>query len=88
MPWFFARQAEPEEQGGFTDLTSGITYCNQSKAETLNQAAMFEEREEGSNVSAKDGRVRDLPDGAQFNTTVLESDPLGFEYPARYRPGK
>ncbi|MGI0494321.1 hypothetical protein ACN4EG_21245 [Alkalinema pantanalense CENA528] len=87
---FFANQAQPEEQGSFTDRASKITYCNESKTETLNHAAMTEEHG-GMTDMRYDYDVGDpnrLPEDTRFNTTVLELDPLGFEYPARYEPGR
>jgi hypothetical protein len=89
MSWFFGKQSEPEEQGGFSDTTSKITYTNDSKEEALNQAAQFEEREDGSMLTTKnDTDARQSPDDARFNCTVMDTDSKGSEYPARYRPGK
>lgn len=89
MPWFFAREAEPEEQGGHSDLTSKITYCNESKEETLNQAALFKEYYDGAEALDKEyDNAKNAPDDARFNTTIMETDSHGHNYPARHGPGK
>jgi hypothetical protein len=92
--YLFANQAQPEEQGGFADLTSKITYCNESAEDMLNHSAVHSEHT-GNKADIRTGSYdEDLnPDlsnleDARFNTTILETDRLGSEYPARYGPGR
>ena len=92
--YLFANQAEPEEQGGFADVTSKITYCNESTQEMLDNAAVHSEHT-GNNADIRTGSYDehlnpDLPnpEDARFNTTILETDRLGSEYPAKYAPGR
>lgn len=83
---FFGNQAG-DEDGGFCDKKSEIHYCNESKEDTLNQAARFEESG-GSDVRTTDGRDPSrTSDDTRFNTTILEVDQNGFEFPSRYDPG-
>lgn len=86
---FFANQAQDTDQGSFSDLTSHITYCQQSKAETLNQAAIVEEHGGSTDIryDYDVGSPNELPENARFNTTVLKVDRVGSEYPAPYLPG-
>lgn len=86
---FFANQAQPTDQGSFADLTSQITYCNQSKAETLNQAAIVEAQNGATDIryDHEVGSPEQLPENTRFNTTVLGVDRVGSEYPAPYLPG-
>jgi hypothetical protein len=87
---FFANQAEPEDQGGFCDTDSKIHYCNESKDETLNRAAIAEEHGGQSDIryDYDAGEPENLPADTRFNTTILEVDDQGFEYPAKYGPGR
>jgi hypothetical protein len=90
MVWriFFGNEAEPEDQGGFCDKDSAIHYGNESKEGTLNRAARFEENG-GSDIRTKDGRdPNDRSDATRFNTTILETDEQGFDFPSPYDPGR
>jgi len=90
MPWgiFFANQADDNEEG-FKDPDSNISYTSDSKEDALNQAAWFEEYGQGSDIRTSDGRdPRDCSDDARFNTTILNVDDEGFYYPERHSPGK
>lgn len=90
MPWgvFFANQDDDNDKG-FKDDESHISYVSESKEDTLNKAAWFEEYGSGSDVRTSDGRdPRDCDDSARFNTTILNTDDEGFYYPERYSPGK
>jgi hypothetical protein len=77
---FYANPSEDEE-GGFCDTRSHIHYTQESNEETHNHAAVVEEFG-GSSF------VRGNGDDDTYNTTTLELDDLGYEYPARYEPGK
>ncbi len=78
--YFFGNAAQEEEQGSFCDTTSGIHYVNQSAEEMERDRAVHEEH----TGNASDVRG----DGERYNTTILEADPLGSEYPAKYAPGR
>jgi len=80
--YFFANPAEPEEQGSFCDTTSKIHYCNESAEEMNNNAATHSEHT-GNNADIRDDGTSD-----RYNTTILETDPLGSESPAKYAPGR
>jgi hypothetical protein len=82
MSWLFAKEAEPEEQGSFCDTTSGIHYDHATTEAALNQAAVFQEHNEGADVEdLKDSNAENC------NTAILETDAQGFASPARYKPG-
>lgn len=90
MPWgiFFANQDDDNDKG-FKDPASNISYTNESKEDTLNKAAWFEEYGSGSDVRTSDGRdASDCADDARFNTTVLNVDDQGFYYPEPHSPGR
>jgi hypothetical protein len=57
MPWgiFFANQDDDNEEG-FKDPDSNISYTSESVQDTLNQAAWFEEYGSGSDIRTADGR--------------------------------
>lgn len=80
--YFFAQEAKPEEQGSFCDTTSGVTYCNESAEEMQRNAAVHEEH------TGNNSDIRGEGDAVRYNTTILEADPLGSEYPAKYAPGR
>lgn len=89
-PWgiLFANQDDNNESG-IKDPDSHISYTSESKEDTLNKAAWFEEYGEGSDVRTSDGRdPNDCDDSARFNTTVLNVDDEGYYYPERLSPGR
>lgn len=90
MPWgiFFANQ-DDENEKGFKDPDSNISYTSESVQDTLNQAAWFEEYGSGSDIRTADGRLpSECSDDARFNTTILNVDDEGNYYPERHSPGK
>lgn len=78
---YFANPAKPEEQGSFCDTTSGITYENLSREEMERNSAVHAEHS---------GNTPDVEDKTadRYNATILEVDPLGYESPGRYLPGR
>lgn len=90
MPWgiFFANQDDDNEEG-FVEPDSGISYTSEDKDTTLNQASWFEEYGSGSDIRTNDGREgKDCSDDARFNTTILNVDAQGFYYPEPNSPGR
>lgn len=80
--WMFANPAEPEEQGGHCDTGSQIHYCNESEDEMKNNSSVHAEH------TGNPAYVRDEAEaGGRYNTTILETDRLGAEHPAKYAPG-
>lgn len=90
MTWgiFFANQDDDNTES-FQDVGSNISYVSESKDDTLNQAAWFEEYGQGSDIRTTDGRdPHDCGDNARFNTTILNVDDEGHYYPERHSPGR
>lgn len=90
MPWgvFFAKQDDDNDKG-FKDPDSNITYNSESKDDALDKAAWFKEYGTDSDVRTSDGRdPKDCSDNARFNTTILNVDDEGFYYPEPHSPGK
>lgn len=80
--YFFGNAAQPEEQGSFCDTDSKIHYVNESNEEMKRNSAVHEEH------TGNQADIRGNGDEERYNTTILEADPLGSEYPARYAPGR
>lgn len=89
--YLFGKQSQPEEQGGFCDTASNRHYCNEGREEALNKSAVSAEFGGKSDFRDTDGQPIDpsaLPSDSRCNTTILETDNQGYEFPSRYSPGR
>ena len=72
------------EEGSFCSLTSGLHYDSLTNTEADEAIATAEAR--GDDVSD----FRDTGEGENIrnNCTITQVDRVGYDYPARYRPGE
>lgn len=92
MPWnlFSSQDAEPEQQGSFSNIDSQHTYDNVSdlgRADATNNA-----RRNGDEVTEIDERIdgsdRGVSQDQRHNLYYSEKDDQGSESPRRYGPGR
>jgi hypothetical protein len=90
--WLFGQDAEPEQQGSFSDLESQHTYDNVSdlnKADAVNNA-----KDNGDRVMLIDDpydgsdRAGGISSDKRHNLYYAEEDDQGTPSPRKYRPGR
>lgn len=83
---FWVRPARGEEQGSFCDTSSNIHYHNLSKteAEEEQEQAMYR----GEAVVEVEDEISVYPAEQRFNTALTDVDRVGYDYPAKYNPGR
>lgn len=84
MPeWFIP--ARDHEKGSFCDADSRHHYDNVSKDEAEERAAAAEWRED--DAIEKEEPIDHYPENQRFNVYATEIDRVGYEYPAKHKPG-
>jgi hypothetical protein len=83
---FWVRPAKDEEKGSFCDTTSEIHYYNLSKAEAEDEQERSMYR--GEAVVEVEDEISAYSDEQRFNAALTDVDRVGYDYPAKYNPGR